>query len=252
VTDDRADDEKRRGFYSRALDGGGELGERAPYHPLGGGGAPLHDRGGREAVHALGDEPLHDMRQTGHAHIPYQRRVGIGGEQVPAYLRPFRFFRFVSREQRHPDGLLPVRRRYPGVRRDRDSRGHARHHLEQDPRGGERLRLLAAPPEHVRVAALQPDHALSFAGEAHQQGVDLLLRHGVVPGLLAHAVESDIRGEVAGERGRRQPVVYHGLGAHEPLPAAQGEKAGVPRTAPDQRDETRPSTCPIGRRNTGL
>src|SRR4030043_484486 len=94
--------------------------------------------------------------------------------------------------------------------------GTAPHPPAPAPRSGERLRLLAAPPEHVRVAALQPDHALSFAGEAHQQGVDLLLRHGVVPGLLAHAVKSDIRGEVAGERGRGQPVVDHGLGAHEP------------------------------------
>src|SRR4030067_1067519 len=80
--------------------------------------------------------------------------------------------------------------------------GRLRPPLHPAPRGGARPRLLSAPPEHVRVAALQPDHALSFAGEAHQQGVDLLLRHGVVPGLLAHAVESDIRGEVAGERGR--------------------------------------------------
>ena len=47
--------------------------------------------------------------------------------------------------------------------------------------------LLAAAPEQIAVAALEADGALSLPRKAHQQGVDLVLRHGVMPHFLADA-----------------------------------------------------------------
>ena len=47
------------------------------------------------------------------------------------------------------------------------------HHLERHARGGERLGLLAAAPEHERVAALEPHDGGAGAAPLDEQRVDL-------------------------------------------------------------------------------
>ena len=65
-----------------------------------------------------------------------------------------------------------------GEGRSGDGRSDARHHLERDARQGARQRLLAASSEHERIAALEPNDALSLSGPIHQQGIDGLLIDG--------------------------------------------------------------------------
>ena len=64
----------------------------------------------------------------------------------------------------------------PRVRRRRHAGGHAGNDLEGHARRGQRLGLLAAAPEHERVAALQPHHPLARPGQLDEQPVRLLLR----------------------------------------------------------------------------
>src|SRR6476646_6381214 len=92
------------------------------------------------------------------------------------------------------------RRRHAAMR-DRNSCvcccGHssryARYDLEGDSRARERLRFLAAAPEHEWIAALEPYDALSLQPEAHEQRIDLLLaRRLAAAATLTHEVYFDI------------------------------------------------------------
>src|SRR5687768_15358709 len=65
----------------------------------------------------------------------------------------------------------------PGVSGRGDSRRDARHDLEWNGRVVAGLRFFAAAAEDERIAALEPDHALSLARELDDQRVDVLLRN---------------------------------------------------------------------------
>ena len=93
------------------------------------------------------------------------------------------------------------------VGRRRDPGGHARHDLERHARRRERLGLLAAAPEHERVAALEPHHALARAAELDQQLVGLLLGERRRAGLLADVAQLRIRPRPLERARRDQPVV---------------------------------------------
>ena len=74
-----------------------------------------------------------------------------------------------------------------GERRGGDRGGQPRHHLEPDSRRPQGQGLLAAPPQHVGVAGLQPDHAAPPAGGADQEADDGLLAHRPAARPLADA-----------------------------------------------------------------
>ena len=95
----------------------------------------------------------------------------------------------------------------------------------------ERLGFLAAAPENVRIAALEPHDAFAFARPGHEQRGDFLLRHGHV--------------FAAGDKfggWRRQPeqvgiyerVVEHHVGAPEQLRTAQRKQTCITGTGPDK------------------
>ena len=115
-------------------------------------------------------------------------------------------------------------------------RGHSGHHLELDAGGAQLERLLPAAAEDERVAALQPNHALTAAAELHQEGVGLLLRERLEAGPLAGEVQLGAR------RGHRhhpwihQGVVDERIAAPQELGAAQREEAGIARARADQID----------------
>ena len=81
-------------------------------------------------------------------------------------------------------------------------------HLEQHPGGvGARIEL-----EHERIAALESDGPFAFARQPNQDGVDFLLGHGVVLGLLTNAAELGLRVEIEWDGVGRQPIVDHHVG----------------------------------------
>ena len=95
-----------------------------------------------------------------------------------------------------------------------DGAGDAGHHLEGDAGGGERLGLLAAAPEHERVAALEPHHALGrSAPRSTRTALICSWVRSTWPGALPGGDQLGARGREREERGRRQPVVHHDVGA---------------------------------------
>src|SRR5262249_8360233 len=101
--------------------------------------------------------------------------------------------------------------------------------LERHPRNGERLGLLAAAPEHERVAALQPHDLEPFPAELDEQRVQLGLAHVLardherILGGLVHELGGDqdvVDERVAGpdeiEPFRRDQPRVAGAGADEP------------------------------------
>ena len=122
--------------------------------------------------------------------------------------------------------------------------GDAGHHLAGDAGCGQGLRLLAAAAEDERVAALQAHHALAFAGEPHQQFVDLLLLHAVVGAGLA---DEDALGVAPGELQHllgAEPVVDDDIGLAEQPQRAERQQVAGARAGADQVDDA-------GRRGVG-
>jgi len=85
----------------------------------------------------------------------------------------------------------PVRHRDAGVGRRADGAGDAGHDLERHTGRRQRLCLLAAPPEHERVAALEPDHLAAGAGVGDDALCDRFLTELVGTGELAGVDEPD-------------------------------------------------------------
>ena len=128
------------------------------------------DRSGR--VEAAGDQlggdrgPLRDAHEHDHrAADPGQGApvdVGLAGAAVAG-------------DDGEGRGDAAVGDGHAGGRGGGHGRGDAGHDLERDPGVDERLGLLAAPSEHERVAALEPDDPLPVPGERDEQGRDQLL-----------------------------------------------------------------------------
>ena len=130
---------------------------------------------------------------------------------------------------------VAVGERDAGVGGAARGRGDAGHDLEGDALGGERLDLLAAAPEDEGVAALEAHDALALLGQAHQQVVDVLLRHRVLRALLAGVDALGVRAHEVEDRPRDQPVVDHDVGALHEAQRAEGEQVRIAGAGADQR-----------------
>ena len=130
-----------------------------------------------------------------------------------------------------------MRGRDPGVGERADGGGHARHHLERDAGGAQRLRLLGATPEDERVAVLEPHDDLPRACPLDEELLDVCLREA-----LACAVRTSDRDHL-GLRPHRledaavdQVVVHHDVGGREPALPAEREQARIAGTGTHQHD----------------
>ena len=115
-----------------------------------------------------------------------------------------------------------------------DSGGHRGNDLEPHPGLRQRLGLLAAPAEHERVAALQPDHAPPGEAKLDQLRVDLVLFDGRPARLLADVAQVRVGAGAVQRPGGDQPVVEHHVGASDQLQGAPGHQPGVARAGPDE------------------
>ena len=130
--------------------------------------------------------------------------------------------RVVPGQHRHLPGQPAVGDRDAGRRRHRERAGHARHHLDADARLPAGRGLLAAAAEHVRVAALEPDHPPPGLGVLDEQLVDLVLRHRVPARRLA-----DVDDQHVGSRVRRaRPAAPTGRRPPRRPPPVRGGPAG--------------------------
>jgi hypothetical protein len=114
--------------------------------------------------------------------------------------------------------------------------GHPRHNAERYACARQRLCLFAAAAEHKRIAALQPQHALAFLRQFHQQVGYFVLLAALHPGALAGI-------DLLGIRKRQQMLVHqrveqNHVGLGECLQAQGRDKAGIARARAHQPDPT--------------
>ena len=110
-------------------------------------------------------------------------------------------------------------------------------------------RLLAAAPEHERVAALQPHHALARARLLDHEVGDLVLRDALrAVAALAHVDALAALGHEQQDRRIDQRVVEQHLGALELAQRAHRQQVGIARTRADEQHAPAHSRPSISRR----
>jgi hypothetical protein len=208
-----------------------DVGERSADHALVGERPALDDRHRFARRAPAVDEPLRDAVEPAHAHVE-DERPRERGERRPVDLRLVLAGILVAGDEGDGRGHAALRHRDPGVGRRRDAGGDARHDREVDRRRAQQLGLLAAAPEHERVAALQAHHRPPAGPVLDQQPVDLLLRHLRPAALLA---DVDELGPHAVEDPRRdQPVMQDHVGGVDQLARPYRQQPRVAGTGTDE------------------
>ena len=125
--------------------------------------------------------------------------------------------------------------RYARVRRHGDCRRNARNHLEFDTGSNKFQSLLAATPEHERVAALEARYhtAGKFASKLHQESVDFGLLDLVVRRHLAHVHHLGLRIAHAKNCRRNQAVIDHHVGLFQYFLATERQEPRIAGTCTD-------------------
>ena len=147
----------------------------------------------------------------------------------------------VAGDERDARGDTPVRDGDARVGGGGDPARDAGDDLEGYSRFYQGKRLLTAAPEDVRVAPLQAHHRLAGAAELDEEGVDLLLRHRGLSGLLADVDKLRFGPRVFQQALRGEPVVDDGVGLFQALYAPYGEEARITGAATDEVDQDSPS-----------
>jgi hypothetical protein len=131
-------------------------------------------------------------------------------------------------------GVVAMRQRNARIRCAAGGRRDARHDLERDAGCRQLVDLLAATPEDEGIAALEPQHTLALAGEAHQQLVDVLLRQGVPAALLADVDHLGVAPHQFQHPRRDQAVVEHHIRLLHQAQGTEGQQVRITRPAADQ------------------
>ena len=222
-------DGRRRQVGSR----GGDPRQRAGDRPLLGARPVGDDRGRRIGRHPGLDQPAGVRGQRRDAHQQHERaRRGRQRRPVEVALRLGRIL--VAGHDRDLGRHAALRDGDSRVGGDGVGRRDPGDDLESHPGGRQRQRLLAAAAEDERIAALEADDRAQTASELDQQRVDLVLRHRVLPGLLAGVVLLGIRPGHRHDPGIGQPVVHQRVAALQQLTPANGQQPGVAGPCPDQ------------------
>ncbi len=238
---DRPEEQDRRGAQPGLGDRRGQLRKGRGHRPLGRVGAALDCSRGFLRIAPAGPQGLGDPWEVLHAHVQ-DERAREPGERLPVERRLVLLRVLVAGDERDGGRVVAMGDRDPRVRGRRDARRHARHHLELDPRPGERLCLLAAAAEDERVTALEPHHAAPMARALDHQFLDPLLRRPTVPGLLADVDQLGLRTRTVEDRGRNQAVVEHDVGGGDQLHRLHRYQAGIAGAGADEVHDARART----------
>ena len=171
-------------------------------------------------ITAGGHQGCGDRRQAPERHVQ-DDRARAAGERRPVDVARRAAAGAVAGDERDRRRQHAMGQRDAGVGEAADPGCDPRHDPERHAGRGQRERLLAAAPEHERIAALETQHAQAGARELDQALVDPELRRSRPSGALADRLEA--RGR-AGERQdlrRHQGVVQDDVGAGR----AHGQRA---------------------------
>src|SRR5229473_5153143 len=97
------------------------------------------------------------------------------------------------------------------VSRYRNGRTHTRHNLKRDASCSQSQSLLTTSPKDERVAPFQTHHQASLVRIRDEQGIDLLLFHGVTSRFLANKHSPGLRRRFLKEKRTNQAIVDHDI-----------------------------------------
>ena len=144
-----------------------------------------------------------------------------------------------------PRATPAVGDRDAGRGRHGDRARHAGHHLDPDAVRLAGQPLLAAAPEHVGVAALEPHDGPAGAGpRSTSRSLIASWARACRPGALPTSTTRTVAGSRSTTAARGQPVDDHDVGRGEQLAGAGGEQAVGARA---RRRRGRPSRGPVAR-----
>ncbi|CAD5989107.1 protein of unknown function [Streptomyces sp. KY70] len=233
--DDLADDDHRGRAHvlgDRALT---DVREGRVDPALGCGGALLdeRDRGGR--VLAVGDQGGRDGADLVDGHEEDQG-AAQPGDRLPVDQGARVLRRDMAADHGELVGDAPVGDRDTGCPGDGDGAGDPGDDRAGDALGGQRLRLLHAPAEDERVAALEPDHGLARLGVLDQRLVDRLLGHEPAVRDLRRVDHLDVRRQFVEQVAGAEAVGDDHVGLGEEAAAAHRDQVRVAGAAADQGD----------------
>ena len=202
-------------------------------------GRPLHDYGagcvlafpGRKQARRNLSQMMHPHQDHQRAGKPRQRFKIQTQPRLPdrLILLPRILFLpvFPGRRSRHHRKRCrksSVRDRNACCCRHRNSRRNTRNLFTGNARRLQRLKLFPASAEHIRVAALQAHHRLTFQRLLHQQVIDLRLLHDMTAITLPHIDLLAVRPRPPQQRFRRQTVIDHRIAPAQYFRRLDGQK----------------------------
>ncbi len=209
------------------------------------GARPVADRGdGRGRVEPTVDQSLRDVTDLAGAHEDHQGAADAC-ERVPVDVGAALHRVFVPGHHREVGRDPAVGDRDAPVGQRADRARDARHHFVGDPRSGERFGFFAAPPEHERVAALEPHDGVRGLAAVDEHRVDLVLAHVDLAGCLPGRDQLRACGHDFEQGRRREAVVHDDVGAGEHREPAHGEQSRIPRPRAHEVDGHAPT--PVSR-----
>jgi hypothetical protein len=117
-----------------------------------------------------------------------------------------------------------------------DRGGDPRHDLVFDPRSVQRFELFAAAAKDERIPTLEPHDPAARARMSDHQLMNLLLRHRVHAGGLAHGDPGRVAARELEHLVRNQPVVQDHVGLLQCAQRVQRQQAGISGSCTDQHD----------------
>ena len=110
----------------------------------------------------------------------------------------------------------------------------ARHHLERNALAGQRFDFFTATAEYEGVAPFQPQHALTFFRQPHEQFVDGFLRHDMLAALLTGIDAGCIAAHHVEYLRRHQAVIHDHIRLLHQAHRAKSQQFGVSRPRPHE------------------
>jgi len=195
--------------------------------------APADERHGRIGIGSMLQELAGDLRHALDTHE--EDFCAIGGSELRVVEAGFSLRRvFMTGENGELGGVVAVGDGDSRISRSGNGAGDAGDDLEADTGFGELSGFLSATTEEHGVAAFQTGDGLALAGEFDDEGIDLILRQGVVASFFTDVDFFRALFGIAKEVGIAEVVIDEDVGDLDALLAFDGHETGITWAGADE------------------
>ena len=194
------------------------------------------DQGSRRCrIHARIKQVADNIGQVLHAHDK-DKRGGASCKGRPVKGAFFLLRILMPGNYGDRGGKIPVRQRDASIGGSRNGRADARHFDKAYACLQKLLGFFSAAAEDIRVAAFQACHIFAFLCLFYEEGIDLVLRQGMLVCNLAHIDFFCIRTGKIKEAGIGKGIVDYAVGRAQDVAGLQRQQAGIARSCANEID----------------